>query len=127
MLNRFARIQREFGTGPFAKTIFLLIALVALSIFGVLGFDTLWPAIVTVAGLLLGWPLRPVIVNNAELIVWAIPGSVVVYGVVLFLGERVLGISGEWQLLIITITTVLLFDAQFWSLSDPDIVNPDRD
>jgi hypothetical protein len=42
------------------------------------------------------------------------------YAVVLFLGDS-LGISNEWKLFIITITTALVFNLQFWSLSDPDV------
>ena len=127
MLSRFARIRDEFGTTAFAKTIFLLIGLVFLSLFGIFGFESLWPAIISAVGLVLGWFLRGVIVDHAEWIVWAIPGALIVYSVVLFLGDTLLGISRELQLVIITVTTVLLFDAQFWSLSDPDIVNPERD
>ena len=46
------------------------------------------------------------------------------YGVVLALGER-FGLDRESQLLIITVTTVVLFDLQFWSLTDPSVVNVD--
>src|SRR5688572_2303255 len=106
MLNRFARIRREFGTGAFARIVFLLVGLVGLSLFGILGFESPWPAIISAVGLVLGWLLRRVIVDHAEVIVWAIPGALFVYGVVLFLGENVLGISRELQLVIITVTTV---------------------
>ena len=127
MLNRFARIRREFGTVAFARTIFLLVGLVGLSLFGIFGFASPWPAIISAVGLVLGWLLRRVIVDHFDVISWAIPGALFAYGVVLFLGEKVMGISRESQLVIITITTVLLFGAQFWSLSDPEIVNPEKD
>ena len=127
MINRFARIRQEFGTLAFAKTIFLLVALLGFSLVGFYGFESPWLAIISAVGLILGWLLKRVIVDHAEIIVWATPGALFIYGVVLFLGEKVMGLSTESQFVIITITTVLLFDAQFWSLSDPDIVNPERD
>ena len=112
MLKRFARIRHEFGTLTFARTVFLLIGLAGLSLFGIFGFESAWPAIISAVGLVLGWLLKRVIVDHAEVIVWAMPGALFVYSVVLFLGEKVLGISRESQLVIITITTVLLFDAK---------------
>ena len=47
------------------------------------------------------------------------------YGLVLTFGER-FGLDREAQLLFITVTTVVLFNIQFWSLSDPSVENPER-
>ena len=127
MLKRLGRIKREFGTQALGRTLLLLIGLVGLSVFGVLGLQTPWPAVVTGVGLVIGWVLRATIVAHAERIFWVMPAALFIYGIVLFLGDRVLSMSGETQLLIITVTTVLLFDAQFWSLSEPDIVSTDSE
>ena len=37
--------------------------------------------------------------------------------------EKVLGMSRETQLMIITLTTVAVFNIQFWWLSDPRVIN----
>jgi hypothetical protein len=42
---------------------------------------------------------------------------------VLFIGERVIGISRLTQALIIAAVLVITFSIQFWSLSDPQIVH----
>ena len=126
MLYRFTRIRNEFGNLVLGRVVFLLVGLVGLSAFGLIAFKGPWAAIIAVIGLVAGWLLRSLIVEWAESLFWAMPAALFVYGVVLFLGERVLDISREAQLLIITATTVLLFDVQFWSLSDPAIVNTER-
>ena len=73
-------------------------------------------------GLPLGWLLRRQIVDHFELLSWALPAAVITYGIVLFVGERILGMPRELQLAVITTVTVVLFGIQFWSLSDPSIV-----
>ena len=127
IFQRFTRIHREFGTKVFAKTIFLLIALVGMSLLGMIGLRSPWAAVVAAFGLALGWVLRQTIVECAESLFWAVPAGLFIYGVVLLVGERVKGISRDWQLIIITATTVFLFDLQFWSLSDPSYENSESE
>ena len=127
IFHRFTRIHREFGTKVFAKTVFLLVALVGMSLLGAIGLKSPWAAAVAAIGLFLGWFLRRSIVEWAESLFWAVPAGLFVYGMVLLVGERVMGISRDLQLLIITATTVFLFDLQFWSLSDPSYINIERE
>lgn len=105
----------------------MLIGVIAMSAIGTVAFESIWFAVVGVAGLVLGWLVRRLIVDQAEHLFWALPGALFVYGVVLFVGERVLGLSGEAQLMIILATTVVVFSIQLWSLSDPSIVNTERE
>ncbi len=111
----------------FAKTILLLVGLGGMAIFGAGIFTSPWPAAVAIVGLALGWMFSRIIVDSFETLAWAIPAGLFIYGVVLFVGDRLIGLSGEIQLLIITITTVVMFNIQFWSLSDPSIVNTEND
>ena len=126
MIKRFDRIRREFGSGVFARTILLLVGLLGMSLIGFLFFGSPWPTVVAIGGLALGWLLRRQIVNTFEWTFWALPAALFIYSVLLFIGER-LGLSREVQLFIITLTTVTVFDLQFWSLSDPSIVKVDDD
>ena len=54
------------------------------------------------------------------------PVGLFIYAVVLFLGKQ-FGLDNGMQLLIITLTTVVIFDIQFWSLSDPGVFNSERE
>lgn len=127
MIDRFSRIRIEFGNKAFAKLVLLLAGLAAMSAMGFIFFSSPWPLIVSVAGLLLAWLCKNVIIDHAEELYWAVPGGLLVYGLVLFVGDRLLGLSREIQLVIITATTVFMFGIQFWPLSDPSFVNPEND
>ena len=106
--------------------VLLIVGLVGMSIMGVLGFANWWPAVIAVAGLVIGFLLRRQIVEIFEWTAWAMPTAFFVYGALLFLGEQV-GISRELQLIIITLTTITAFDLQFWALADPSIVKTKSD
>ena len=121
MIHRLARIHREFGFGASARMVLMIVGIVGMSLLGVLVLATWWPTLIGVVGLIVGFPLRRRIVDIFEWTTWALPAAFFVYGVLLFIGER-LGISREAQLLIITLTTVIAFDLQFWALSDPSII-----
>jgi hypothetical protein len=121
MIARFTRIHREFGFGASARTVLMLVGLVAMSIFGVFGLQNWWPLLIAIVGLALGFALKRQIVAAFEWTAWALPAALFIYSLLLFVGER-LGISREVQLVLITLTTVITFGLQFWSLSDPSIV-----
>ena len=123
MISRLTRIKDEFGTKMLLRILLLLVGLVGVSLLGWLALDTLWPVGISIAGLLVGWLLRSAIVERGESLTWALPVSLTIYGVVLFIGEKLLGISRELQLLIITLVTVAVFNIQFWWLSDPQVIN----
>ncbi len=125
MIDRFIQIHRKFGFGASARIGLLVAGLVAMPIFGVLGFGSWWPALIAVAGLVLGFLVRRQIVSAFEWTSWAMPTALFIYSALLFVGER-LGISREAQVMLITLTTVAVFDLQFWSLSDPSIVKVDK-
>ena len=126
-LHRFTRIRREFGLKEFIRTIIMLIALVGVVLLGAIGLQSPWAAIIAIVGLGIGWLLRKTIVEFGESLFWALPAALFVYGIVLFVGERVLGLSREAQLLIITVTTVITFNLQFWILSDPSFVRTEQE
>jgi hypothetical protein len=106
----------------FLRTLLLFFGSIAMVVFGYFGFDQVWPAAIVAIGLPLGWLLRRQIVDHFELLSWALPAAVITYGIVMFVGERILGMPRELQLAVITTVTVVLFGIQFWSLSDPSIV-----
>lgn len=125
MLNRFQRIREEFGTAVLIRIAVLLIGLVGMSLLGFFALSSLLAAIISIAGLALGFLLRRQIVKGAEYYPRAISAGLFIYPIVLFLGDR-LGIENNAKLAVITLTTVIIFDLQFWSLSDSSIMNAER-
>jgi hypothetical protein len=126
MLDRFKRIKHEFGTITLIKIVVLLIASFAMSVMGAIWLASPWAAIIMIAGLALGWLFRRMIVDGAESLFRVVPAGVFIYGIVLTAGGW-LGLSREAQLLIITTTSIVMFNLQFWALSDPSFVNLERE
>lgn len=110
----------------FVRTLVMLILLPFMVALGWFGLETIWPAVIAVLGIVLGWLLRKQIVDNFEYLSWAMPATLFIYGVVLFVGEKFFGLSRVAQVIIITTTTVIVFGIQFWSLSDPEIINTEK-
>lgn len=125
MLNRFQRIRTEFGTMILIRTTLLLVGLIAMTIFGFFAFSSLLAGVIAVTGLILGFLFRKQISTGIEYYSYAIPAGLFVYSIILFLGDR-FGFENSVKLIIITVTTVIIFDLQFWSLSDPSVVNQER-
>lgn len=125
MINRFQRIRREFGTKVLLRIILLLVGLVGMTVFGYFAFSSLVAGIITFVGLVLGFLLRNQIAAGVEYYSRAIGAGLFVYGIILFLGDR-LGIENNVKLAVITATTVIVFDLQFWSLSNAMIMNQER-
>lgn len=120
MIVRLRRIHREFGMQALLKTLLLLFGLAAMSLMGIFMFGRFDAAVVAVAGVALGALARREIAQRAALLPKAVRAGLFVYAIVLFLGGQ-LGIDNALKLLVITLTTVVLFDLQFWSLSDPGV------
>jgi uncharacterized membrane-anchored protein len=125
LLDRFRRIRSEFGTNAFVRISVLLIALVGMAVLGGFAFSSPWPAVVGVVGLALGLLLRRPIVRGVKYYSSAVPIGLIAYAIVLIVGDQ-LGLTPQIKLIIITATTVVIFDLWFWSLSDPSIVNTER-
>lgn len=124
-MNRFRRIQNEFGTGALIRILVLLIGLLVMALFDFFAFSGIRASLIAVVGLALGFLFRRKIANGAEHYARAISAGLFVYGIILFLGDR-LGLGHSAKLAVITATTVVMFDLQFWSLSDPLVVNEKR-
>lgn len=120
MLHRFRKIDREFGRSTVVRLAVLLIGLGIMAAMGWGMFDSPWASIIAVGGLAAGFLCRHWITLGVSHYHVVIPAGLFVYGLVLFAGKR-LGIEPEMSLLIITLTTVVVFDLQFWSLSDPTV------
>lgn len=125
MIARFRRIQHEFGTKALLKTLLLLFGLVAMAVMGIVMLESFDAAVTAVVGLALGALVRRPIVERVALLPRLVHVGLTIYAVVLFLGGQ-FGMDNEVKLLIVTFTTVVLFDFQFWALSDPGIYNPAR-
>jgi len=122
ILSRFARIRNEFGTWMFLKTVILLLAALGMAVLGFFDYDSILPAVIVGIGILVGWILRKEIVDYFDLIQWVLPATLFVYGILFFLGERVIGISRSTQVIVYATVSVISFVIQFWALSDPEIV-----
>ena len=125
MLNRFQRIQEEFGTKDLIRIILLLVGLFGMIIFGYFALSSILAGIITLIGLVLGFLLRKQIADGVQYYSRSITVGLFIYGVIGFLGD-VLGIQNNVKLAIITATTVIIFNLQFWSLSDPTVINLER-
>jgi predicted Kef-type K+ transport protein len=104
----------------------MLVGLPAMALLGWFGFGSLVPFGIAVIGLIFGILLRRQIVDSFERLAWALPAALFAYGVALFIGDR-LGLSKLAQISVITAVTVIAFNIQFWSLSDPEIVKTSDD
>jgi len=122
ILSRFARIRNEFGTWMFVKTVILLLAAVGMAVLGFFDSGSILPAVIVGIGILVGSILRQEIVDYFDTIQWVLPASLFVYGILFFLGERVIGISRSTQVIVYATVSVISFVIQFWALSDPEIV-----
>src|SRR5215204_3838922 len=120
MLNRFQRIKTEFGTTDYIRIMLLLVGLVGMTVFGLFAFSSFLAGIIAAVGLILGFLLKRQIANGAEYYAKAITAGLFVHGIIVFLGDT-LGLENNVTLAIITAVTVVVFDLQFWSLSDPSI------
>lgn len=125
MINRFRRIQKEFGVAALLRTSVLLIGLFALTLFDYFAFSSIRAGLIAIVGLFLGWLFRRKIPEGVDYYSSATPGGLALYSITLVLGG-LLGIERSTELAIITATTVVIFDLQFWSLSDPSIINAER-
>jgi hypothetical protein len=125
VLHRFQKIQRDFGTTALLKVILLLAGLVGLALLGLFAGDSLLAAYVALGGLVLGYFLRTLFAAGIEYYGSAFRTATIIYGIVLFLGDR-LGLEPNWKVLIITVTTVIVFNFNFWGLSDPEVINLER-
>jgi hypothetical protein len=124
VFHRFHAIHIKFGKKALFKTLILFIGLVVMSAMGLLLFSSVGAMTISVVGLVLGYLLREQIARHTEQFPLFIRVGLLTYPVILFLGKQ-LGITHNVQLLIITLTTVILFDLQFWSLSHPNVYAPE--
>lgn len=125
-MNRFRRIKNEFGVAALLRTSVLLIGLGALTLFDYFAFSSIRAGLIAIVGLTLGWLFRRKIPEGVEYYSRATSAGLALYSITLFLGG-LLGLEHSAQLAIITATTVVIFDLQFWSLSDPSVMNAERD
>lgn len=103
----------------------MLVGLAGMALLDFFAFASLTAAVIAAAGLLAGFLLRGLISRGVEFYARVLPAGLFVYSAVLFLGEQ-LGLDRSALLAIITATTVVVFNLQFWSLSDPAVVNTER-
>lgn len=125
MLRRFLRIKNEFGTYIFVRILIMLIGLLGMTLLGIFLFSSILAGIITLVGLLLGFLFKNQIPEGVEYYPKIFSVGLFIYAIILLLGDR-FGIANNWKLVIITVTTVILFSLQFWSLSDPSVVNEDK-
>jgi hypothetical protein len=124
-MNRFRRLQKEFGTKALIRTAVLLIGLLGMTLFDYFAFSSVKASLIVIVGLALGFLFRRRIAAGVEYYPRALAVGLFVYSIVLFLGEQ-LGLEKSTRLAIITVTTVAIFGLQFWSLSDSSVVNAKR-
>lgn len=121
-MSRFGRIRREFGVGALARTALLLAGLFATTLLDYFALGSYRAGFIAAAGLALGFLLRRRIPEGVESYPPVVKAGLFVYPIILFVGER-LGLDTSAQLAVITAVTAAIFDLQFWSLSDPSVIN----
>ncbi len=125
ILKRFRRIKTEFGTYNFVRLIIMLVGLVGMTLLGIFKFSSVLAGIITIIGLLIGFLLKDQIPKGIEYYPKITSVGLFIYGIVLLLGDW-FKIGNYWKVIIITVTTVIIFNLQFWSLSDPAVVNEEK-
>ncbi|HEY0079564.1 MAG TPA: hypothetical protein VGB73_13205 [Pyrinomonadaceae bacterium] len=125
-MNRFRRIQDEFGTKALIRTSLLLVGLVGMGLFDYFAFSSIRAGLIAIVGLALGFLFRRKIAEGIEYYRRAISVGLFIYSITLLLGDLI-GFGDGVKLAIITATTVVIFDLQFWSLSDSSVMNAERD
>lgn len=125
-MKRFRRIQNEFGTTVLLRTSLLLIGLFGMALWDYLAFSSIRAGVITIVGLGLGFLFRRLIVKGVEYYRRVLSIGLFVYSLTLLLGDRV-GLENSAKLAVITATTVVIFDLQYWSLSDTSVVNAERE
>jgi hypothetical protein len=116
-MQRFRAIRRTFGSVAVARILLLLFGLIGMGAAGWLWLASPWVAVVAAAGLVLGYVFRRTISRFTIAHFNAVPVGLVVYGILLFAGDR-LGISHELKLSFIAATTVAVFNIQYWLLPE---------
>ena len=124
-MSRFGRIRREFGVVILARTVLLLAGLFAMTLLDHFAFESLRAGVIAAAGLALGFLFRRRIPAGIERYPPFVSAGLFVYPIILFAGDQ-LGMSRSAQLALITAVTAVIFDLQFWSLSDPSVVKVER-
>ena len=124
-MGRFGRIRSEFGLGVMLRMALLLVGLFAMALLDYFALESYWAGVIAAAGLGLGFLLRRRIPDGFEHYPGIISKGLFVYPIILFVGG-LLGLSKSAQLAVLTAVTAAIFDLQFWSLSDPSIVNSER-
>jgi hypothetical protein len=124
-MSRFRRIREEFGVGTAIRTALLLAGLCAMPPFDYFAFKSFRAGVIAAAGLLLGFLFRRRIPEGAEHYPSIVSLGLFVYPIILFV-SGLLGLGKSAQLAIITAVTAVIFDLQFWSFSDPSVVNAGR-
>lgn len=125
MINRFKRIKAEFGGWVFFRVLLLFLGLLGLFLLNIFILRSFLIFIIIAVGLLAGVLLKNKIADGAEFYPKIITVGLFIYGLVAFLGDR-FGFDKQTKLAIIAATTVIIFDLQFWSLSDPSIINQEN-
>jgi hypothetical protein len=120
------RIRSEFGFSAYVRTLVLVFGLPGIAIIGIALFGRFEPLVIIFVGLIAGMLFRRQIANRTESLSALTNVGLFIYGVVLFFGD-LLKIDGATKIAIIALTTVIVFNFQFWSLSDPDVYNPERE
>jgi len=125
-MNRFQRIRNEFGTKALLRTTLLLAGLLGMVLLDYFAFLSARAGIIAAVGLALGFLFRRKIAEGVEFYNRAFSVGLFVYSITLLLGD-LLGLENGVKLAVIAATTVVIFSLQFWSLSDPAVMNAERD
>jgi len=117
MLHRMALIRDFGGNGPFIRTWIVLIASIVFPVLEWSFFGGITGSCAVVTLTIAGWYFRNSIMEMGEFYNKYSTLILFVYGVVLFLTKR-LGVGLHGQLIVITIATVVIFNLNFWSISE---------
>lgn len=125
MINRIKRINTEFGKLATLRIVITILGLIGMSIIPIIYWHTSRYLIITIIGLIIGWIFKEKIVDSIDIIPKISSISLWIYGIVLTVGDHA-GFDHYTKLLIITITTIITFNLNFWALSDPNICNAEK-
>lgn len=120
MIRRIKHIYTEFGAGALWRIALLVAGLIGFSLAGILVFGTFRELLVAIISVLIGFALRRQITDLMISTPRCIHGVLTVYFLVL-IGCWITGQSLQTQLTVINLATAVVFNLQFWALSNPAI------
>ena len=125
-MDRFRRIQTEFGVKVLLRTTLLLVGLLGMALLNYFAFSSVKAGIIAVVGLALWNPVEAKDRRGGDYYNRAFLVGLFFYSITLLLGD-LLGLANSVKLIVMAVTTVIIYDLQSGhAVADGQWANPTR-